>query len=93
MRNAEMEVAECLFVIISTFRIPTSEFQKPAPRTYLALHPWVLRLKRRLTSSARLRTITLANTISIHMAAAGAVSPASSILMTATEAWGRIERK
>ena len=46
------------------------------------------RLNRLLTSSAKLRTPTFANTISIHMAAAGAVSPASSILITATEASG-----
>jgi hypothetical protein len=29
MRNVEKEVFECLIFIFSTFRIPTSEFQKP----------------------------------------------------------------
>ena len=45
----------------------------PTPFFHLARHPWVLRLKRLLTSSARLRTITLANTISMHMAAADVI--------------------
>ena len=30
--NSEKEIAECLIFIFSAFRIPNSEFERPAPR-------------------------------------------------------------